>query len=68
MRSNKSMKNLQIIGSIWELKVPLYSFYTMIPVCFQVPRLIGTGSGNVFVPGVYKSVVSAIENVLVNIT
>ena len=26
MRSNKFMKYLEIVGSVWELKVPLYSF------------------------------------------
>ena len=62
------MKNLGIVGSIWELKVTLYGLYTMFLTCFQVPRPIRTGLGNVLVPGVHKSVASAIANVLVDIT
>ena len=68
MTSNKFMKNLGIVGSIWELKVQFCSLYTMFPTCFQVPRPIGTGSGNVLVPGVHKSVVLVIENVPIEIT
>ena len=67
MGSNKLIKYLGIVGSIWELKVLLYSLYTMFPTCFRVPRPIGTGSGNVLVPGVHRSVVSVMVNVPVGI-
>ena len=63
-----SLKNLGIVGSVWKLKVPLYSPYTMFPTCLQVPRPIRTGSGNILVFGVQISVALAIENALVEIT
>ena len=66
--SNKFIKSLGIAGSIWELKVPLYSPYTMFMTCFWVPRPIRTGSGNVLVFGVYRSVALTIENAPVEIT
>ena len=34
----------------------------MFLTCFQVPRPIRIGSGNVLVPGVHRSVALAIEN------
>ena len=40
----------------------------MFLTCFQVPRPIGTGSGNVLVPEVHKSVALVIENVPVELT
>ena len=40
----------------------------MFLTCFQVPRPIRTGSGNVLMPGVHRSIVSVIENVLIEIT
>ena len=40
----------------------------MFPTCFYVPRLIRTGSGNILVFRVHKSVTLAIENSLVRIT
>ena len=65
IRSNKFMKNVGIVGSIWELELLLYGSYTMFPTCFQVPRPVRTVSGNSPVPRVYKSIVSAIASVTV---
>ena len=44
-----------------------YTLYTMFQTCFWVPRPIGTGSGNVLVPGVHRSVVLVMVNVPVGI-
>lgn len=47
MRSNKVMKNLETIGSVWELKVLLNNLYSMFLAWF-LPRSIRMGSRNIF--------------------
>ena len=68
MWSNKFIRNLGIVGSVWELKVPLYGPYTMFLTCFRVHRSIGTGSGNILVSGIHRGIALAIENALVEVT
>ena len=62
MWSNRFITNSGIVGSVWELKLPFYSPYSMFLTCFQVPRPIGTGPENILVFGVHRSAVLAIED------
>ena len=68
MWSNKFIRNPGIIGSVWELKVPLYVPYTMFPTCFRAHRFIRTGSGNILVSGIHKGIALAIEDASVDVT